>query len=110
MSFRNRLRLFFVVIVIVPMIAVGGVLFTLIANSEKAKGDARVSAYSDTVVRLTDDLIAEGQRIGREIAVDRPFATAIRRNDIEALQSRADDLLREKDADRIVVARDTNRA
>jgi diguanylate cyclase (GGDEF)-like protein len=110
MSFRNRLRLFFVVIVIVPMIAVGGVLFTLIANAEKAKDDASVSANSESVVRFTDDLIAEGQQIGREIAVDRPFATAIRRNDVEALQSRAHDLLEVKDAERIVVARDTNRA
>jgi diguanylate cyclase (GGDEF)-like protein len=110
MSFRNRLRLFFVVIVIVPMIAVGGVLFTLIANAEKAKDDASVSANSESVVRFTDDLIAQGQLIGREIAVDRPFATAIRRNDVEALQSRADDLLEVKDAERIVVARDTNRA
>jgi diguanylate cyclase (GGDEF)-like protein len=110
MSFRNRLRLFFVVIVVVPMIAVGGVLFTLIANAEKGKDDARVSAASDTVVRITDDIIEEGKRTGREIATDVPFATAVRRNDIEALQTRAEDLLREKDAQRIVIARGANRA
>jgi diguanylate cyclase (GGDEF)-like protein len=110
MSFRNRLRLFFVVIVVVPMIAVGVVLFVLIANAETGKDDARVSANSDTVVRITDDLIADGRRIGREIATDVPFATAIRRNDVEALQTRADDLLREQDVRRLVVVRGANRA
>jgi diguanylate cyclase (GGDEF)-like protein len=110
MSFRNRLRLFFVVIVIVPMIAVGAVLFILIANAETGKDDARVSANSDTAVRMADDAIREGQALGREIATDVPFATAVRRNDIEALQARAEDLLRRKNAERIVIARGANRA
>lgn len=44
MSFRNRLTLFFVVIVIVPMIAVALVLFRLIADSETGKADAGVAA------------------------------------------------------------------
>ena len=110
MSFRNRLRLFFVVIVIVPMIAVGAVLFILIANAETGKDDARVSANSDAAVRIADDAIRDGQTLGREIATDVPFATAVRRNDIEALQARAEDLLRRKNAERIVIARGANRA
>jgi diguanylate cyclase (GGDEF)-like protein len=110
MSFRNRLRLFFVVIVIVPMIAVGAVLFILIANAETGKDDARVSANSDAAVRIADDAIREGQAVGREIATDVPFATAVRRNDIEALQARAEDLLRSKEAQRVVIARGANRA
>jgi diguanylate cyclase (GGDEF)-like protein len=108
MSFRNRLRLFFVVIVIVPMIAVGAVLFILIANAETGKDDAR--ANSDAAVRIADDAIREGQAVGREIATDVPFATAVRRNDIEALQARAEDLLRSKEAQRVVIARGANRA
>jgi diguanylate cyclase (GGDEF)-like protein len=110
MSFRNRLRLFFVVIVIVPMIAVGAVLFILIANAETGKDDARVSANSEAAVRIADDAIRDGQRLGRKIAADVPFATAIRRSDIEALQIRADDLLERENARRIVIARGANRA
>jgi diguanylate cyclase (GGDEF)-like protein len=110
MSFRNRLRLFFVVIVIVPMIAVGAVLFILIANAETGKDDARVSANSEAAVRIADDAIRDGQRLGRRIAADVPFATAIRRSDIEALQIRADDLLERENARRIVIARGANRA
>jgi hypothetical protein len=46
MSFRNRLTLFFVLIVIVPMIAVGFVLFHLIATNESGKADAKLGAPS----------------------------------------------------------------
>src|SRR5215212_7400985 len=109
MSFRNRLRLFFVVIVVVPMIAVGAVLFVLIANAETGKDDARVSANSTTAVRLADEASREGQAIGRRIASDVPFATAVRRNDVEALQTRAADLLRIHKASRILIARGANR-
>ena len=37
MSFRTRLTLFFVLIVIVPMVAVGVVVFRLISDNETAK-------------------------------------------------------------------------
>ena len=41
MSFRNRLTLFFVLIVVVPMVAVAFVLFGLISNNEQGKAEAR---------------------------------------------------------------------
>ena len=44
MSFRNRLTLFFVLIVVVPMVAVAFVLFRLIADNESGKADARLAA------------------------------------------------------------------
>ena len=46
MSFRGRLRLFFALIVIVPMIALGVVLFALTARSETGKADAGLAAGS----------------------------------------------------------------
>src|SRR3954447_13278406 len=110
MSFRNRLRLFFVVIVVVPMIAVGFVLFVLIANSETGKDDAAVGARGTTAFRLANEAIRDGQVIGRQIATDVPFATAVRRNDIEALHSRSADLLRAHNATRLIIARGSNRA
>ena len=39
-----------------------------------------------------------------------PFATALRRNDVEALQTRATDLLARRGVQRIVVAKGGNRA
>jgi len=43
MSFRSRLLLFFVIIVVVPMIAVALVLFSITADSETGKADAAVA-------------------------------------------------------------------
>src|SRR5829696_7645789 len=42
-SFRNRLRLFFVVIVVIPMIAVALVLFQIVTRSEESQTDAQLS-------------------------------------------------------------------
>ena len=43
MSFRTRLTSFFVLIVVVPMIAVAFLVFRLISDSEQGKADARVN-------------------------------------------------------------------
>ena len=40
MSFRTRLTSFFVVIVVLPMVAVGLLVFRLINQSEQGKADA----------------------------------------------------------------------
>ena len=52
MSFRNRLALFFVLIVIVPMLAVAFLLFRLIDESERGKIDAAIAQQHSTAVRL----------------------------------------------------------
>src|ERR1700733_13571939 len=41
MSFRARLTSFFVLIVVVPMVAMGLLMFRLISDSEQGKADAR---------------------------------------------------------------------
>ena len=43
MSFRGRLLLFFMIIVIVPMVAVALVLFSITADSESGKTDAQIA-------------------------------------------------------------------
>jgi diguanylate cyclase (GGDEF)-like protein len=110
MSFRNRLTLFFVLIVVVPMIAVAFVLFRLIADNETGKSDARVGAQAEAAIALYDEELSRARAAAREIATDVPFATAVRRGDVEALHARASDLLRQTGAERIVVARGANRA
>jgi diguanylate cyclase (GGDEF)-like protein len=110
MSLRGRLRLFFLMIVVVPLIVVGAVFYLLIASNESAKSDAQVSAHSDTAIALYEEAFREARRDARAIARDVPFATAIRRNDIEALQTRAADLRERRRAERVVVATGGNRA
>ncbi len=54
MSFRTRLTSFFVVIVVVPMLAVGFLVFRLIGDSEQGKADARVNGLASAAASVYD--------------------------------------------------------
>src|SRR4051794_573109 len=110
MSFRNRLRLFFLMIVVAPMLVVAVVLYLVTFTSESGKSDSDVNARTQVAMKLNDAAHRQALGAGRAIANDVPFATGIRRNNAEQLQTRASDLLRRRGVQRIVVARGTNRA
>jgi len=110
MSFRNRLRLFFLMIVVAPMLVVAVVLYLVTFTSESGKSDADVNARTQVAMKMNDEAHRQALAAGRAIVNDVPFATAIRRNDAEQLQTRASDLLRRRGVQRIVVAKGTNRA
>ena len=79
MSFRNRLRLFFGLIVIVPMVALGIALFALTARSETGKADAGLVAGARAAVGLYREQVAEArpalQRIARDGRLRRAIAS-----------------------------------
>ncbi len=52
MSFRTRLTSFFVLIVVLPMVAVGFLVFRLIADSAQGKADARANGLASAAVSL----------------------------------------------------------
>src|SRR6185437_3802693 len=52
MSFRTRLTSFFVLIVVVPMVAIGFLGFRLISDSETGKADARASGLASAAMSL----------------------------------------------------------
>jgi diguanylate cyclase (GGDEF)-like protein len=97
-SFRARLRLFFVVIVVVPMITMAIVLYQLIVASERSQTDARLSE-SQTV---TQGVYKEEQRQAGEVAdrigSDQQLADALDADDRAAVQARLDTLRRRGDA------------
>ncbi|MCW3013893.1 MAG: diguanylate cyclase [Solirubrobacterales bacterium] len=105
MSFRSRLTLFFVLIVIVPMVSLTVVLFSLIADNENGKQDARVAARQSAAINLykADQDEAAAALVG--VSGDIPFATALRENDPAAARRRAQRLLTKLDLKRIVVTR-----
>jgi diguanylate cyclase (GGDEF)-like protein len=105
MSFRNRLILFFFLIVVVPMVAVGVVLFDLISNNESGKADARLNANYRAAVHLSEQDRGDAARVAREIGGDSALAQALRAGDDAALEQRAKELLATKQAKRIVIAR-----
>jgi diguanylate cyclase (GGDEF)-like protein len=76
-SFRGRLRLFFVLLVIVPMIALAVVLFTLTSRSETGKADAGISAGTQTAFGVYEEAAARAEPALREVASDRRLRAAL---------------------------------
>ena len=77
MSFRGRLRLFFALIVIVPMIALGIVLFALTGRTETGKADAGIAAGTRTAVGIYREDIQSAQPLLRRLAGDEQLHRAI---------------------------------
>src|SRR5215210_6208776 len=106
MSFRRRLTLFFVLIVIVPMVAVAVVLFRLISDNEDGKADARLAAEQTVAINIYDDARIRAARSLERIAADEQLAGALQDDDVAAARSRAQALLASEGARRIVLVRD----
>ena len=83
MSFRTRLTSFFVLIVVIPMVAFGFLVFRLISDSQQGKADARASGVASAAVSLYDSESAAASADARSIAQtlvrsNRPIAAAAR--------------------------------
>ena len=90
MSFRTRLTGFFVLIVVVPMVAVGFLVFRLISDSEHGKADARASGLAAAAASLYNtegaNAQADAQQVARVAGRAKPSALA---REIAALAARA---------------------
>ena len=103
MSFRARLSIFFLVIVIVPMAPLTFVLFGLIADVERGKADAGVEARRDTAINLGERARAAAARGARALGQDGRLATALQRGRTAEANRRAEALLRPLGLKRIVI-------
>ncbi|HEY6761866.1 MAG TPA: diguanylate cyclase [Baekduia sp.] len=106
-SFRTRLRLFFVLIVIVPMVAVTFIVFRLIAESENGQADARVAARQETAISLYYEARGDADRIAARIGRDPQLARAIRAKNPQRITTQAQRLLTTTHAKRIVLTHGT---
>jgi diguanylate cyclase (GGDEF)-like protein len=105
-SFRSRLGLFFVLIVLVPMVAVAVLLFGLLGESEQRIGGADVDARHRVAQRLFISREEDARRVLRSIANnDRVLREALLDGDIARAQRRASQLLASHDVERIVLVR-----
>ena len=95
MSLRARLTLFFVLIVVVPMIALGVVVVRLISQSEQGKASARGGAYATATVNAYRRISTRDARHARFLARDPALAAALQRGDALAARSRAFELARQ---------------
>lgn len=92
MSFRTRLTLFFALIVVVPMIALGVVVMRLVAESERGKADAQNSASTAALAASYERFAAKSDRDARQLAADPQLVAALAAGDRRAARARAREL------------------
>jgi diguanylate cyclase (GGDEF)-like protein len=106
-SFRNRLGLFFVLIVIVPMVAVAVLLFTLLGKSERSMGEADVGARHRVATTVFAAHQMEAKRLlGRIAHEDKDLRAALLDGNTANAQRRAKQILAGGGVTRIVFLRD----
>jgi len=105
MSFRNRLTLFFVMIVIVPMVSVAVVVFRLISDNETSKLDAQVGQAQTTAVGLYKDARDQAGIQAGAVARDPVMSRALAGGSSAAATARASALIDRLRVKRIVVVR-----
>jgi diguanylate cyclase (GGDEF)-like protein len=111
MSFRNLLRLFFGLIVVVPMIAVGVVVFRLVGDNQQGKAGARLEqAQRDAIGLYRHDRQRAGRLAARLVQHDMRFQAALRAGDRAAARARARVLVSATPAVHIRVTRNGHRS
>ena len=83
MSFRTRLTTFFVVIVVVPMVAVGFLVFRLIDDSQSGRADARASGIASAATSVYENASRQASLRARTVA------TGLALTPVAQLRSRA---------------------
>ena len=94
MSFRTRLRLFFALIVIVPMVALGAVLFVLAEGTELGKADAEVATAARVAQALHREQALLARPALRRVGSDAALQSAVAAGRLGAAERRARRLVR----------------
>jgi hypothetical protein len=89
LSFRTRLTLFFVLIVVLPMVVVGVLVTQLSGESRTGKADARLSEGLEAGVSTYDNQLDRSRRAARQAARDDELAAALRERDPSDLKQAA---------------------
>lgn len=103
MSFRTRLTLFFVLIVIVPMAALGVVVSRLVDDSENGKSSARAGAHLLAARTLYERSADRALRAAGVVAADQALAAALTRSGTNTAAARARTLMRQLGLTRLVI-------
>jgi diguanylate cyclase (GGDEF)-like protein len=87
-SFRSRLRLFFVVIVVVPLITIGVVLYQLIATADDSQTDARLAEAQNVALSLHDEEEEQARQAAESIGSRQGLSDAVDSGNSGAIQRR----------------------
>jgi diguanylate cyclase (GGDEF)-like protein len=104
-SFRGRLTLFFLLIVVLPMIAVAVLVTQVTSESGSAKTDARLASGLDAALATYRDDAAAAERAAKRFANDPAVGAALRSGDRARIQ-RAARTLAAQDGIQSLVIRD----
>ncbi len=97
LSYRHRLTLFFLLIVVLPMVALAVLVVSVSGDSSTGKADARLGAGVETALAIYAQDARDAQATGTEIAGDPALATALRSGDRARVQAVVRALQRERD-------------
>ncbi len=100
-SFRGRLRLFFAVIVVVPMIAVAVVLYQLLGANDTGKLNSRLAEAQVAATGLFNEARDDAREAVPMTEGDVPLATAIRDKKPVQVRQRLQQIASESGAERI---------
>ena len=92
MSFRARMLLFFVIIVVIPMIAVGVVLSRLTATSEVGLADSELAGALQVAIAMYDESRGDALDALQEVEGDRRLRLAFENGRRDELRRRAEAL------------------
>src|SRR5215207_8702837 len=100
-SFRNRLTFFFILLVIVPVLAVATVGILIVRSTEEGNIDDRLELARSAAESIYQAGRTNAQAVAETFARDDSIAAAIRAGDRELLQKRLDDLIERNTAARV---------
>src|SRR5262245_39575632 len=86
MSFGRRLALFFVLIVLVPMLALVGVLVIVSEDSREGKADARLAAGLETALALYRERVTDAKPAAERLAKEQEQGTGLRAGNSDQLE------------------------
>jgi diguanylate cyclase (GGDEF)-like protein len=107
MSFRTRLTLFFVLIVIVPMFSAAVIVFRLISDNETGKADAKLAQGETAARSLYTQYIADASRAMERVGTDPEVGRALRTGDRALLDRRLTELANDTRLERLTVVAGT---
>ena len=92
LSFRNRLTFFFILLVILPVLAVASVGILIVRNSEEGKNNDALEQAKRAAASLYSDAEDRARAVAQTIQTDDALAVAVRDGDREALRARLEAL------------------
>jgi diguanylate cyclase (GGDEF)-like protein len=101
MSFRNRLTFFFILLVILPVLAVASVGILIVRDSEEQKNDQALQQAQQAARGLYSDARDRAAVVAQTVSTDDQLAIAVRDHDRAALQRRLEVLAMRGGAERI---------